>query len=728
MDARFLAAAKRNDVLARWGITLGGVSIIASMLVMILFMIKVTLPLFGDPKSHLKGVVPTQTAKADIMAFGAGPYLERGFTISRSGELRYFFLADGQETDVIELEKPGEAATEITSVNALTKEAYNLVWNDGSVSALSLHFKPKFDSDGVRSIHLERHMDTVMPAAENAHPNLPGYTLKVDDETLWRARILNDDSFWIARVTREEDFMGDITETEEEGTIKPTFKGKITAYAVHRGGSRLFAATDSGELAVWSISNATEPTLIDQVQVGQNAISTIRLLFGDESIIVGDTEGNMVSYTVTGGDSVALAKTHTFKSHKSQVAHLEPSYKDKSFFSLDANGVLFMSHLTSERHLLTMDKSLSKFAVAERGDGVLALDTDGQLWLWELEVPHPDISAKTLWGKVHYEGYPEATWAWQSSSASDDFEPKTSLVPLLWGSLKGTFYGMLFSFPLALFAAIYTSYMMSPRWRSIVKPVVELMAAIPSVVTGFLAALWLAPRLEANLTGLVMTLVFLPLVAGSGLYFVFRRGYKINGSEWLWSVPFLLIGAWLAWQSGYLIQDSFFDGNLNLWFFQTLGLSVDQRNCVVIGFALGFAVIPIIFTISEDALSNVPKHLSAAALALGSSRWQAMRRVILPMASPGIFAATMIGFGRAVGETMIVLMATGNTPIMSPSVLNGMRTLSANIAVEIPEAPIDSSLYRVLFLSAVLLFSMTFIVNTVAEVVRVRLNQKYKNL
>ncbi len=176
------------------------------------------------------------------------------------------------------------------------------------------------------------------------------------------------------------------------------------------------------------------------------------------------------------------------------------------------------------------------------------------------------------------------------------------------------------------------------------------------------------------------------------------------------------------------MQTAFFDGNLNLWFYETMSLDVDQRNCVVIGFALGFAVIPIIFTISEDALYNVPKHMSAAALALGSSRWQTMRRVILPMASPGIFAATMIGFGRAVGETMIVLMATGNTPILSPSILNGMRTLSANIAVEIPEAPVGSSLYRILFLSAILLFTMTFVVNTAAEVVRVRLKKRYKNL
>ena len=131
---------------------------------------------------------------------------------------------------------------------------------------------------------------------------------------------------------------------------------------------------------------------------------------------------------------------------------------------------------------------------------------------------------------------------------------------------------------------------------------------------------------------------------------------------------------------------------------------------------MGFAVIPIIFTISEDALSSVPEHLKAASLALGASPWQTAVRVILPTASAGIFSALMVGFGRAVGETMIVLMATGNTPVLDWSIFNGMRTLAANIAVEIPEAPQGGTLYRVLFLAALLLFLVTFLVNTLAEV------------
>jgi len=182
---------------------------------------------------------------------------------------------------------------------------------------------------------------------------------------------------------------------------------------------------------------------------------------------------------------------------------------------------------------------------------------------------------------------------------------------------------------------------------------------------------------------------------------------------------------WLSGQLAPLLETTLFGGDLKQWLYSVLGVRYDQRNSIVIAIALGFAVIPIIFTIAEDALSNVPRNLSAASLALGASRWQTAWRVVLPSALPGVFSAIMIGFGRAVGETMIVLMATGNTPITSWSLFNGLRSLAANIAVEIPEAPLGGTLYRTLFLSAVLLFVLTFIINTAAELLRQRFRKKY---
>ena len=142
------------------------------------------------------------------------------------------------------------------------------------------------------------------------------------------------------------------------------------------------------------------------------------------------------------------------------------------------------------------------------------------------------------------------------------------------------------------------------------------------------------------------------------------------------------------------------------------------RNTLVVAVIMGFAVIPIIFTISEDALRAVPDSLRSASLGAGATRWQTAVRIVLPVAGSGIFSACMIGFGRAVGETMIVLMATGNTPEMSWNIFAGFRTLAANIAVELPEAPKDETHYRVLFLCGFVLFVMTFVINTSAEVVR----------
>jgi phosphate transport system permease protein len=149
-----------------------------------------------------------------------------------------------------------------------------------------------------------------------------------------------------------------------------------------------------------------------------------------------------------------------------------------------------------------------------------------------------------------------------------------------------------------------------------------------------------------------------------------------------------------------------------------------QRNALIVGFVMGFAIIPIIYTISEDALAGVPEHLRAASLGSGATAWQTAIRIILPTAMSGIFSALMVGFGRAVGETMIVLMAAGNTAVLDWNIFNGFRTLSANIAVEMPEAVQGSTHYRTLFLAALVLFGMTFLVNTVAEAVRLRVRKR----
>lgn len=193
-------------------------------------------------------------------------------------------------------------------------------------------------------------------------------------------------------------------------------------------------------------------------------------------------------------------------------------------------------------------------------------------------------------------------------------------------------------------------------------------------------------------------------------------------------IPVICFVGWFSFAISPMIEVALFDGNTRQFITNELGITFDQRNALVVGIAMGFAVIPNIFSIAEDAIFSVPRHLSNGSLALGATPWQTLTRVVLLTASPGIFSAIMIGLGRAVGETMIVLMATGNTAIMEWSVFEGMRTLAANIAVEMPESAIGSSHYRVLFLAAFVLFVFTFIFNTIAEVVRQRLRDRYSSL
>jgi phosphate transport system permease protein len=366
------------------------------------------------------------------------------------------------------------------------------------------------------------------------------------------------------------------------------------------------------------------------------------------------------------------------------------------------------------------------------GDGA-ALAAPNELAVLDVANAHPELSLASLFGRVWYEDAPRPEYVWQSSSGDDAFEPKLSLIPLLVGTLKGTFYAMLLAVPLGVLGAMYTSQFMHPRLQRYVKPGVEIMAALPSVVLGFLAALWLAPRVERLFPAFIAMAVAIPTaaIAGGWLWSRLPKRWVVrfpDGTEVLWIAVAIGASMALCVASAASIETALFGGSFPAWLERTAGIPFDQRNAVVVGIAMGFAVIPILFAISEDAFSNVPRDLGAGSLALGANRWQTVVRVVLPTASPGIFSAIMVGFGRAVGETMIVLMATGNTPILSMSPFNGFRTLAANIAVEVPEAPHGGTLYRTLFIAALLLFVMTFVVNTAAELVRHRLRRRYGRL
>ncbi len=460
-------------------------------------------------------------------------------------------------------------------------------------------------------------------------------------------------------------------------------------------------------------------------------------LLGGISLLVADDSGNIAQWFLSREQGrTQLQKVREFKPGSQPILHMTAEQRRKNFVAIDGQGGLSIYNTTAHRAVFSGDLTDSMpthIALSPRGDGLLIESNAGSIGFWEVHNEHPEVSWSVLWDKVWYEGYSEPEYIWQSSASSNEFEPKYSLVPLAYGTLKAAFYAMLLAAPLAICGAIYTGYFMAPMMRRKVKPLIELMEALPTVVLGFLAGLWLAPFVEKNLLGIFSILIVLPvsILAASFAWTQLPRAIRHSipeGWEAALLIPVILLFSYLSFAFATPLENLFFGGDMRYWLTNELGVSYDQRNAMVVGFAMGFAVIPTIFSIAEDAIFTVPKQLTYGSLALGATPWQSLQRVVLPTASPGIFSALMIGMGRAVGETMIVLMATGNTPIMDINIFEGMRTLAANIAVEIPESEVDSTHYRILFLAALVLFMFTFVFNTVAEIVRQRLRTKYSTI
>lgn len=494
------------------------------------------------------------------------------------------------------------------------------------------------------------------------------------------------------------------------------------------------------EVSFYNIRNKSQPKLVETVQIVPPGVelTDVRFLAGGTSLLVGDSRGHVAQWFPVRDEAnnFRLTLVREFTALTRPIQRIEPEYFRKGFVAIDVDGGLAVYHTTAERTLLTAETGIagaSALAISPRAHALVAVAADGRSREFELDNEHPEVSFKSLWAKVWYEGRAQPEFIWQSSSASSDFEPKFSLTPLTFGTIKAAFYALFFAVPLAILGAIYTAYFMHPRLRAVVKPSIEIMAALPTVILGFLAGLWLAPLIESHLVGFFISMFLMPLsvalasLAWSQAPAGVQRLVK-PGREILLLIPLLIAALWLSMAVSQPIEQIFFGGNLPRWLGTEFGMTYEQRNSLVVGIAMGFAVIPNIFSISEDAIFAVPRQLTTGSLALGATPWQTMARVVLLTASPGIFSAVMIGLGRAVGETMIVLMSTGNTPIMDLSIFEGFRALSANIAVEMPESEVNSTHYRVLFLAALVLFLVTFLFNTVAEIVRQRLRQRYGNL
>lgn len=726
-----------KDHLARWYVTIGGLAVLGAITLIFFYLGQVVLPMFQGAELEAREVQRPAWLAEDSQALllAIEEQNQVAMRLNAEGQVRFFALADGAPLANIALALPADSR--IVSVGQDTPGTRRLVLGLSNGQALVIEHEYQITYPNNQKTITPRivypfgeqplQLDGEGRAIEQAAVSLNGKTLLVAGATgtaLHAQRIASSENLLTGEVT-----------LEQQRLDLPQLAEPIRALQIDPRHMWLYAVSGKASADVFDLRRKQLNGRYKLVADGAE-ITAVSPLLGGISLMIGDSKGGIGQwFMVRGADgSAELRNVRNFTLADSPVSQILPEERRKGFLALDRAGTLGIFHSTAHRTLLKeqVADGAALAALSPRATRLLVESPQG-LQRFVVDNPHPEISWSSLWGKVWYESYAEPGYVWQSTSANTDFEPKLSLAPLAFGTLKAAFYAMLLAAPLAICAAFYTAYFMAPALRRKVKPVIELMEALPTVILGFFAGLFLAPFVENHLPGIFSLLLLMPLGILFAAWSWSRLPERVRlsvpeGWEALLLIPVvLLVSIGSLAISGHL-ENWLFGGDMRLWLSNDLGIPFDQRNALVVGLAMGFAVIPTIYSIAEDAVFSVPKSLTLGSLALGATPWQTLTRVVLLTASPGIFSALMIGMGRAVGETMIVLMATGNTPIMEANIFEGMRTLAANVAVEMPESEVGGTHYRVLFLAALVLLMFTFVMNTLAELIRQRLRGKYASL
>lgn len=797
------------DRIAKALITGGGMLTIGAVALVCFFLLAVALPLLGGGDIAAAASFPNR-ASTDVVSFGEHPQRQHCLVLERGGDLVVMSTADGRELARSRAFDP----TGVRCVDARGARAL-LGREDGSVQFVTIEFTP-LDSSGGVPVHATVEEPVRLGDAAVVHADFADtgtgvavVAITADGRLHTKIRTTRHDlaeDREIVEFTGASAALADIA--GQLGSAQPDH-----VWLVGRG-DNVWIAWNDGRLARIDTRDFETPRLAETLDLlpDTRTLRATTFLAGKSTLLVGDDRGDVTAWFltkppgVTTADGATLVRAHTYLGHDSPVVALDASRRSRLFVAGHADGTIRVWQGTTERAIAkdrtAAGEPMVAIALAAKEDGVAALGRN--VHRWHLEAGHPEATLATTFAPVWYEGAAQPEHVWQSTGGSDDFEPKLGLWPLIWGTLKATFYCLLFGVPLALLAAIYTSEFLHARTRARVKPAIELMASLPSVVLGFLAGLVIAAFVAEHLVQVLLALLVVPFVL-LAVAQVWQRAVprwrpladRLRIPAALLVVP---LGIWLAGVIAPGTESLLFGGDLKNWLAATplpagdprrgsafgglllvavpfaallallalgrlprrfapasavgrfvagcgataaiaaslaalltlVGFDLrgnlfgvfDPRNSLVVGLVMGFAVVPIVYTIAEDALSAVPEHLRAASLGAGASPWQTAVRVVLPTALSGVFSAVMVGVGRAVGETMIVVMAVGGTAIVDPNVFNGFRTLSANLATELPEAVRDSTHYRVLFLAALCLFAMTFVLNTIAEVVRQRFRKR----
>lgn len=730
-----------KDKSARYFVGFGGITVIGALALMFFYLLSEVAPMLmpASIKEHTRYAAPS-VAGDTTMLVSMERYHEVGFRVSTAGALQFFRPDTGAVIRDGHLALPeGAQVTSYAMAEPRTRVAA-LGLSNGAIMVLRDAYKLEYpDGERVVTPSIEYPLGEAPIQIDDDGKALKSVAIQQGSQGFNVAAYTEDGRLLMLNFEARTNFMTGQTQLVRSGGVLERPDYQPTDMLLSADMRDFLVGDRQGRVHHYDVSNVAAPKRTESVRVVDEGVEVgaMEYLLGTVSLVVGGSDGSISQWFMVRDENNQrhLTKVRDFNAMPGAITVITPEYTRKGFLTGDTEGNIALHFPTSHRTLLEKKVSDNPIRFAINGpsnDALIAVDTAEQLTYYDVRNPHPEASMSALWDKVWYEGREDPDYVWQSSSATDEFEAKFSLVPLTVGTIKAAFYAMLFAMPLAIMGAIYSAYFMTPKMRGFTKPTIEIMEALPTVILGFLAGLWFAPFLERNLPAVFSILLLLPVMILAVSFVWFKipghvRQKVPSGFEALMLIPLVLWLGWVCIELNPVLQVAFFNGDMRQWLTDQ-GYTYDQRNALVVGIAMGFAVIPTIYSIAEEAVFGVPKHLTQGSLALGATTWQTVTRVVLLTASPGIFSAVMIGFGRAVGETMIVLMATGNSPVVNFNIFEGMRTLSANIAVEMPEAEVHGTHYRVLFLAGLLLFMITFAFNTVAEIVRQRLRKKYASI